>query len=1047
MSARRLWFLAALLLQCMPLIAQSPTGHISGVVTDSSRAAAPGVTVTVSSDDTGLSRVATSDPRGRYDVFDLPPGRYSVVAELSGFAPANRRDVVVTMGTSASVNLTLVVAGVVEAVAVTEHASALDQRGTGLGGVVTRNQIEELPLNGRNFLQLAALQPGVIVSRASGREFSGGFGSTQLSIGGARPEHTGYLLDGTNIADISDKAPSSLAGALLGVDAVQEFSVQTHGYSAEFGRAAGGIVSVVTKSGTNRFAGSAFEFHRDSALDARGYFDPVDPPDFLRNQFGASLGGPVKRNRLFFFGSYEGLRDRNVVTRSARLPDQAAHQGLLPDGSGGLRRVTIHPTAQPYLSLLFPIPDGASFGDGTAELRHSHRDPTDEDFWVGKVDWQANANDRFTLRMSKDASEATISQEHPIFLNHTSTGTQYVTLQHQRLFGSSGIHSLRVALNRTTRADEVAPSIDIPASLYFTEDPHFGAINIIGLTQAGSTATIPASYDQRLFQVTDTFTWNRGAHLLKAGVDWQRYGFQGFSYSRYGGEFRFRTLEEFLTLRRSSRAQADRFTGNLPGTDTRRHMSQHYIAVFAQDEWRMRSSLTISAGLRYDVVTTPVERDGLVAGLLSLDDLESGPGGVTPGTPLFDNPSKRSVAPRVGVNWAPGDGRTSVRAGYGLFFQPMTVSYYRGTVFRVFPYFAGVDIRQPAVFGPGIQTVLASGVDAQRRSEFIDYDARQPFVQQWHARLERDLGAGVSAELGYLGSRGHNLPFYGDPNAVPSKYLADGRKQVIPGAGLRYPTWGRIRTRTNIARSNGHALVAGMRRRAADRLTLQAAYTFAHSTDTWSGGQMGTSDFDNGAGSATDWWDPEAEFGPSNFDVRHSLVVNGAYEFPWGRSLTGAAGMLARGWSVAGVLQLSSGLPFTPFIGLDRALDRQSDADTIQKPDQIAPVTYPGTAEAWFDVSAFALPQAGFYGTATRNSMRGPGLKLADVALVKQVTAGPTRVQLRLEAFNLFNWVNLGLPNASVLFASDGSYRAGAARITTIATPARQLQLGIKVIF
>ena len=264
------------------------------------------------------------------------------------------------MGTGVSVNLTLAVAGVTEAVTVTEHASALDSQGTSIGGVVTRNQIEELPLNGRNFLQLAALQPGVIVSRASGREFSGGFGSTQLAVGGARPEHTGYLLDGTNIADISDKAPSSLAGALLGVDAVQEFSVQTHGYSAEFGRAAGGIVSVVTKSGTNRFAGSAFEFHRDSALDARGYFDPADPPDFLRNQFGASLGGPVLKNRLFFFGSYEGLRDRNVVTRSARLPDQAAHDGWLPDGQGGLRRVTFTRRLDRICRCCFPIPDGTT---------------------------------------------------------------------------------------------------------------------------------------------------------------------------------------------------------------------------------------------------------------------------------------------------------------------------------------------------------------------------------------------------------------------------------------------------------------------------------------------------------------------------------------------------------------------------------------------------------------------------------------------------------------------------------------------------------------
>ena len=305
---------------------------------------------------------------------------------MAGFAPATGRVVVVTMGTSVSVNLTLTVAGVTEAVAVTEHASELDSRGTSHGrrghtqpdrGIAA--QRAQLPAAGHAAARRDR-QPRV------GREFSGGFGTTQLAIGGARPEQTGYLLDGTNIADISDKAPSSLAGALLGVDTVQEFSVQTHGYSAEFGRAAGGIVSVVTKSGTNRFAGSAFEFHRDGALDARNYFDPADPPDFLRNQFGGGAGRPVVRNRLFFFGSYEGLRDRNVVTRSARLPDQAAHDGWLPDGQGGLRRVTIHPTAQPYLSLLFPIPDGTSFGDGTAELRHSHRDPTDEHFGVGKFD-------------------------------------------------------------------------------------------------------------------------------------------------------------------------------------------------------------------------------------------------------------------------------------------------------------------------------------------------------------------------------------------------------------------------------------------------------------------------------------------------------------------------------------------------------------------------------------------------------------------------------------------------------------------------------------
>jgi hypothetical protein len=551
-----------------------------------------------------------------------------------------------------------------------------------------------------------------------------------------------------------------------------------------------------------------------------------------------------------------------------------------------------------------------------------------------------------------------------------------------------------------------------------------------------------------VFQVADTLTWSRNDHVVKTGIDWQHYSFGGTSYSRYGGEFRFRNLEEFLTLRRSASAQADRFTGNLPGTDTAREMRQHYIAAFVQDEWQARRDLTISLGLRYDAVTTPTESEGRVAGLLRLEDLESGPRGVTPGTPLFDNPSGRSVAPRIGVTWAARP-RTMIRGGYGLFTQPLTVSYYRGTTFRVFPYFAGVDLRQPVVFGPGIQAVLgtASPSVVQRRSEFIAYDARQPFVQQWHVTLQRGIGAAFTAEVGYLGSRGHNLPFYGDPNSVPAERLPDGRKRVVPGAALRYPSWGRIRTRINAARSISHNVIAGVRRHLAGGVMLQAAYTLGHSFDTWSGGQHATADFDNGAGSATDWWDPEDEYGPSNFDVRHTLVVNGVWAMPWGGSLSGIRAIVGKGWHVAGVLNLASGLPFTPFVGYDRAGDLQSDADLIQKPDQNGPVSYPRTAAMWFDPSAFALPQAGYYGNARRNSLRGPGLKTADVAFYKDVRLARATMQIRVEAFNLLNWVNLGLPDAAALFNADGTRRPGAGRITATATPARQVQIGVRLSF
>src|SRR5262249_12851468 len=366
--------------------AQGTTGSISGTITDQQKAAMPGVTVLVKQLETGAERALVSDEHGRYTVLNLSPGPYKVTAQLSGFRSVVRDQLTVAIGKDLLVDIEMGVGGVTEEVRVTGESSAVSIGSTTAGGVVTTKQIAELPLNGRSFMQLATLQPGVITSRGTAKDFTGGFGSTQLAIGGARPEQTGYLMDGTNIADISDKAPSSLSGVLLGVDTVQEFSVQTHGYSAEFGRAAGGVMSTVTKSGTNQIRGTAFEFHRDDALDSRNFFATTDLPPFQRDQFGGTFGGPIVTNRLFYFGSYEQLRERNGFVRRANLPNALAHQGFVPV-NGQSTFVGIQANTKPYLDLLFPIPDGQDFGNGTAELVHSHQDPTDEHFGVVKFDY------------------------------------------------------------------------------------------------------------------------------------------------------------------------------------------------------------------------------------------------------------------------------------------------------------------------------------------------------------------------------------------------------------------------------------------------------------------------------------------------------------------------------------------------------------------------------------------------------------------------------------------------------------------------------------
>jgi Carboxypeptidase regulatory-like domain/TonB dependent receptor-like, beta-barrel len=1038
----RVLILLAAALCAAPTFAQSTTGSISGIVTDESKGVLPGVSITVTNRDTGAQRSLVSDAEGYYRALSLPPGRYAVTADLSGFNKAEHNDVQVQIGVDVAVNLTLGIGRVAE------NVTAV------VGGVVTTKQISELPLNGRSFMQLATLQAGVTVSRTTERDFTGGYGGTQVAIAGARPEQTGYLLEGTNISDIGDKAPSSVAGVLLGVDTVQEFSVQTHGYSAEFGRAAGGIISAVTKSGTNKFRGTAFEFLRNSALDAKGYFDEGDdPPAFRRNQFGGTLGGPIVRNKFFFFGSYEGLRERLGTTRFARLPNASAHNGLLPDGTGGLRPVTIHSTMRPYLDLLYPLPTGRDFGDGTAELVHAPTEPTDEDFLVGKFDWNRQSKDNVSFRVSSDRSDNQIWGDHPDFTNVTATDTRYLTAQWQRIFSSGTLNEFRVADNRTERWTTPTPLIEIPQSLYFGAPDYFGFMEVPGVLTTTGNPDDSAQYLQNLYQVSDTLTLNRSRHTIKSGFDFQRYHFDGYSNSRLGGTFRFRTLEEMLTLRRSATAQADRYLGNLPGTDTIRNMRQNYVAFFVHDDYRVSNRLSLSLGLRYEFVTTPYELNGKVAGLLSLDDLESGPQGITPGAPLFDNPSKKGFAPRLGFAWKPtSSDRMVVRGGAGIFYQPLTVSFYRGTTFREYPYFAGVDIRQPAVFGPAILDVLAAGVGSavQKRSEFITYDLDQPYTRQWYLNMQRELPSAITVEVGYMGSQGVHLPYYGDPNTTPSEYLPDGTKRIVPGAALRYPSWGRIRTRASGAESNYHGVTLGVQKRLATSFQFQGNYTFSRSIDTWSGGLQGSSDYLTGAGSATDFFDIEFERGRSSFDVPHNFVFNAVYLIPSSDRLTGWKRALADGWQLSGIAAVSSGLPFHPFVGFDRAGDRQSDTD-IQRPSwapgRDAKNAILGTVDQWFDPLAFVLPAAGAFGTVERNSLRGPNLRVVDVSVFKNQMLGPTQMQFRVEVFNVFNRVNLNPPESPLLFRSDGTRIAGAERITSLATPARQLQLGLKFLF
>jgi hypothetical protein len=338
----------------------------------------------------------------------------------------------------------------------------------------------------------------------------------------------------------------------------------------------------------------------------------------------------------------------------------------------------------------------------------------------------------------------------------------------------------------------------------------------------------------------------------------------------------------------------------------------------------------------------------------------------------------------------------------------------------------------------------------QKRSEFISYDLDQPYTFQWYVNTQHELGHALVAEVGYMGSKGVDLPYYGDPNAVPSEYLPDGTKRIVPGATLRYPSWGRIRTRSTGAESEYHGLTLGLQKRLSQGIQFQANYTYSRSTDTWSGGLQGSSDFLTGAGSAVDWWDIEFERGRSSFDIPHNFVFNAVYALPSSANGSGLRNVFVNGWQISGIVNLASGVPFHPVIGFDRAGDRQSDTD-MQRPNWApgfdASSAILGDVDQWFDPKAFALPPAGTFGNVRRNSLRGPNLRVVDFSVFKNQAIARSVLQLRIEVFNLLDRANFNPPSNPSVFNADGTYVPGSGRITSLATPARQVQFGIKYLF
>jgi hypothetical protein len=1034
----RLVTVFSLVFSLLPVLASAQTSAtMAGRVNDTTGAIVPGATITARHLERSVERTTVTDADGRFVLAALPVGTYDVRAELTGFKPVSRQGLTLTVGQALSVDFTLEIGGVVEAVNVVGAASPVNTRTGELSYLVDERAIEQLPLNGRNYTDLAFLQPGVTPYpfRDGGSVVAHGLG---MSVNGQDPRANVYLLDGTLLNDMTNGPAGSAASTALGTETVQEFRVETNAYGAEFGRMSGGQINVITKSGSNTLRGTAFEFHRNDAFDAKNYFDTGEKPPFTRNQFGVTAGGPVRQDKLFYFVGYEGLRENLGKTITSAVPDLNARQGLLPDAAnpGSFVNVGVNPAVVPYVNE-YPAPNGANLGDGTALHSFQFDQKLDQDFLQGRVDYNLSPSTQWFARYTIDDADQRLPTDYPQFPRTFVSNNQFFTTELKQAYTTNFLGTYRFGYSRTRVGQDVEADTTLPP--FVSGRPFIGNIDVGGLQRFGTQSSGNLRLRQDVSSLQADVVWNRGRHLLRMGGLAEHYNQDMVNPTFSLGTYTFANLRALLVNTPTS------FIGLTPSASFERRWPFWIAGGYLQDEFRVHSRLTVTAGLRYEFMSMPVDEGGRDAALLTLDDRTATTGR------LYENPDYDNFSPRLGASWdVAGDGRTAVRGGYGLYYATNSSQNLIVTVTNP-PQTPRVVYQQPTFPNPPFER--ASGLSIRP----VQWDVETPSIHVWNVNVQRELGADTAITLGYAGSRGMHLLRSNDLNTAVPTTGADGLPFFPAGAPRRNTAWTTIEAKTSDGDSWYKAFIVDARRRFSSGWSMQASYTWSDSEDTTQASTF-FSDATNGTTSAFPEFIPGYNRGPSDFNVRHNLVANATWDLPFGSNLTGVSGALLAGWRVSAIATYRSGYPLTVFVQNNRSRsqwqpslgpgigrDRPSYATGFTADNAVT-----GNPDQWFNPQAFVLQPAGTFGNVGRGELEGPDLRTVDVAFSKDVrpTSG-TGLEFRLEVFNIFNRANFGVPNLVAYAGSaDGEAVLGNfGRIRNTVTSGRQLQLGVRFRF